>query len=282
MTNTPKRTSSTQLPTANELFEILLQESQRLALRFDFVDKNMDVFAAHRELSKKANSDDSWIDTYKEIPLDELDAKIRQNHSALTAYIKTHPEDSALYAALYKALEVPDNTSKSDAIFVFGAPSDARIERAVELYNEGVAPKIIVSGSGPHYVDVEQSEARRMANYAIERGVQGDDIMLETRSITLPDNVKRTIEMLETLNWEPRSLTIIATNLFQTRAVMEWYKFAPWDITIKPVAARPLSSKFTAEGWTDYSDVIALVLNEYAKMIFETKIDLLKNEKDTA
>lgn len=272
-----KRSDSTQLPSAIELLDILTKESQRKAVRFDFIQKNDAIFEPYRHLTTRAKGDASWLTQYADLPLDTLVEKISMNHALLAQHIQTSPQDQELFIKLYQALIPQDDLSPSEAIFVFGAASNARIQRAVELYH---ANKIIISGNSPHYVEGAQSEASRMAAYAREQGIPDEHLMLEEASVTLPDNVKRTIDLMESVNWRPTSLTIVATNFVLTRARMEWYKFCPWDIEIKPVSAHPQSEKFTAEGWFKHEDAVALVLNEYAKLILESRIDLMRRDGD--
>jgi hypothetical protein len=276
------RTDSTQLPSAVELIDILAKESQRKAIHFGFIQNHNVIFDTHRQLSKLANSDDNWIEQYKQLSLDELVLKINKNHNELAHFIDECQTETELYEAFYCALIPKVEVTKSDAIFVFGAATNARIERAIKLYKNDVAQKIIVSGNSPHYKEGSQSEASRMAEFAESKGIPRSHVILEEESITLPDNVKRTIDLLEEINWHPTSLVIVATNFVLTRATMEWYKFCPWDIEITPVAAHPQSQKFTAKGWYVDTVTIALVLNEYAKIVLESKIDLMRKEGDIA
>lgn len=273
-----KRTNSAQLPSPAEVLDILKNESQREALRYDFVEKNTSVFDALRELAVQANVDVKWIETYATLEVTDLFSQINTAHEQLTNYVIDHPEHTALYIKVFEALVIPDDTTPSDALFVFGAATNARIDRAIELYTQGIAPKILISGKSPHYVEGQVSEAQRMATYAVEQGIPPSQLLLEEESITLPDNVKRSIDLLESLDWKPASLTIISTNFVLTRAYMEWYKFCPWDITIHAVSAHPQSKKFTAQHWTEDPKTIALVLNEYIKLIVESKIDLMHLE----
>ena len=277
-----KRIDSTQLPSAIELLDILTKESQRKAVRFDFIQNNDAIFTSHRELSKLANSDDSWIDHYEQLPLDELMLSIDKNHADLADYIKNHQSEGELYKDFYNALIPLAETKNSEAVFVFGAATNARIERAIELYKDGIAQKIIISGNSPHYVEGSQSEASRMGEFAAENGIPRESLVLEEKSVTLPDNVKRTIDLLEEMNWRPVSLVIVATNFVLTRAQMEWYKFCPWNIEIIPVAAHPQSQRFTADGWSTDDATIALVLNEYVKIVVESKIDLMRRNGEIA
>jgi hypothetical protein len=270
-----KRKSGAQLPTADELMDILRKESLRKSLRFDYLDHHQSIFDAHKKLSALAGSDDSWIDTYKDVDLAELVERINKNHEDLATYITSRPEHDELYQEVYTNLVPEQDVRESDALFVFGATSNARIERAVELYDQGVADRIIISGNRPHYSDNDISEASRMAGVAEGLGVPCSSILLEEEAITVPDNVKRSIDVLLSRSWEPSRLTIIATDFVLSRAMMEWYKFTPWDIEVRPVAAHAQSAQFTKEGWYKDENSRAVVLNEYAKLILETKIDLI-------
>jgi len=261
-----------------ELLDILKKESQRKAVRFDFVKNNNSIFDAHRKVSQLAGSDDSWIDSYEVDSLAVLKEKIDKNYCELTEFIQTNQANERLYRSFYASLITQDDHTKSEALFVFGASTNARIDCAVKLYKQGVAEKIIISGKSPHYVEGIEPEAGRMAAFAVDQGVPRESLVIEESSITLPDNVKRTIDLLESMGWYPSSVTIIATNFVIARAVMEWYKFCPWVITIKAVAARPQSLKFTEDGWYKQADSIALVLNEYSKIVLESKIDLMRRD----
>lgn len=280
--NYTQRSSGAQLPSADELLDILKKESPRKAVRYDFIQKNSSLFAAHRTLSRLAGADDSWIDTYPTLDLATLVTDITKTHSKIAAYITAHPSNSAIYQALYTSLIPQDDFSPSEALFVFGATSNARIERAVQLYQQAIAPKIIISGKGPHYTENLQSEAERMAIYAANNGIPTANLILEDASVTLPDNVKRSIDLLESIGWHPKSITLVATNFVLTRALFEWYKFCPWDITIRTVMAHPQSSAFTVQGWTNHKNTVALVLNEYAKLVLESKIDCCRRNGEIA
>jgi hypothetical protein len=272
------RTSGAELPSAKELMEILSKESPRLALRYDFLDIHASIFDAYKTLSALAHSDASWIELYKEKDLALLLDKINKNHQEIAAYIQANQNQFALYEKVYASLVPEQDDSVSETLFVFGAASNARIERAVELYKQGVSAKIIISGHRPHYGQETESEALRMAEFAQHAGIPASDLVLEDSAITIPDNVKRSIDLLLTLNWKPASITLIATDFVLSRAKMDWYKFAPWDVEIKVVAPRSQSVSFTKEGWYKDEKAVALVLNEYAKLILETKVDLIRKD----
>jgi len=273
-----ERTSGAELPSPEELAVILSKESPRLAVRYDFLDNNASIFDTYKKLSALAGGDDTWIDSYKEMSVDTLIDKVNKNHQDIAQYIQTNQNLAETYESLYTSLVPPKDESASEALFVFGAASNARIEHAVNLYKQGVAPKIIISGHQPHYGQTTESEAVRMAKFAQDVGVPTSDLILEENAITIPDNVKRGIDLLITLDWRPTSITLVATDLILSRAKMDWYKFTPWDIQIKVTAPQAQSPSFTKEAWYKDSNTIALVLNEYAKLVLETKVDLMQKD----
>ena len=89
-----------------------------------------------------------------------------------------------------------DNAERSDCAIVLGAavngarPSpvfEERIRHAVELYRQGVVPKIIFTGGKGERSSHAESEVARQ--YAIEAGVAEGDILVETRSHTTHQNL---------------------------------------------------------------------------------------------
>jgi uncharacterized SAM-binding protein YcdF (DUF218 family) len=117
-----------------------------------------------------------------------------------------------------------------------------------------------------------------MADIAVTHCIPASALILEEKSITLPDNVKKTLDLFEAMRWQPQSITYVITNYAMRRAHMEWYKFTPWDIDIKAVAASQQSPYFAPDTWYNDAHTTSLVLNEYAKLIIESKMDLLRKE----
>ncbi len=87
-----------------------------------------------------------------------------------------------------------------DAIMVLGAsvdprgiPSEAlqdRLDVSIELYNAGVAPKIIMSGD--NFSDAEYyDEVSSMKEYVVERGVPSEDVFCDHAGICTYDSMYR-------------------------------------------------------------------------------------------
>ena len=270
------RTSNTQLPTAHELTEILSGESPRKAVKFDFIDNNYDVFSAYRNLAKLAGANTAWMYNYKELALEQVVTCAHETSDALTDYLLAQSVDSRLINSLFDHLAIDQPPEPVDAIFVFGSPANMRITKAIELFKLGIASKLIVSGRGPHYKTHEETEAERMADIAVGAGIPKESILVENGSITLPDSVKRTLDLFDKTNYQPRSICIVATTYIMRRAYMEWYKFTPRNIKIIPISATATAPELRRDSWFKSEKGIRMLLNEYAKMVIEHRMDLLR------
>jgi len=96
-----------------------------------------------------------------------------------------------------------DNAQPADAIAVFGAaeyagrPSPvlhARLDKAVALYNRGIAPVIITLGGGGDR-DSGNSEGAVGRDYLLAQGVPYDRIVAETTSVDTEQQVDRLAEI---------------------------------------------------------------------------------------
>lgn len=105
---------------------------------------------------------------------------------------------------------------KLDYIVVLGAGLNgkkvspllgARIDRALEIYHRYPDIKLIMSGG--QGADEVISEAEAMANYAYEKGVKKEDVILEDRSTTTYENIAFSRRLMK-----PNSRFAIATNSF--------------------------------------------------------------------
>ena len=272
------RSRNTQLPTERELFDILALESPRRAVKFDFVDNNPWIFDVYREVA----TDVSWIEQYKTMPLGDIiqsrDATTDEMAGKVLRGELTRSQLDRLYRGLCRGRITTGmrGAPRGDAAFVFGSPGDVRVKLAIECYFRNATKRIILSGHGPHYGDHDEAEAMRMRRIALAAGVPAHALIIEDKSVTLPDNVKRTLDLFDEMNWYPRDLIVIATSVIMARAYMEWYKFTPWDIEIHMLSPRPSDPDMTEDGWFRTERGIRIVLNEYAKIIVELRIDLMR------
>jgi vancomycin permeability regulator SanA len=72
-----------------------------------------------------------------------------------------------------------------------GSPSPMlkdRLDKGIELYNEGVAPKIIMSGD---HGQKRYDEVNSMKKYAIEKGVPSEDIFMDHAGFSTYESIYR-------------------------------------------------------------------------------------------
>jgi len=112
----------------------------------------------------------------------------------------------------------------ADVIIVLGAavwpqgPSpalQARIDRAVELYNQGYADKIILSGGlGKN----PPTEAEAMKVSMLRSGVETSAIHLEKEATNTIENIKYSKEIMEEYGWQ--SAIIVSDSFHMKRALL--------------------------------------------------------------
>ena len=108
----------------------------------------------------------------------------------------------------------------------------------------------------------------------IVHGVPADNIIIEDQAISIPDNVKRSIDLWEAMQWYPQRITLVTSEFNVRRAEMNIYEFTPWSVEIFTASPEP-SSMLKADTWTETERGRRLILNEYAKLVIESTIDHL-------
>ena len=95
------------------------------------------------------------------------------------------------------------SSKKYDYIIVLGsavyngkprAILESRLKKAIDLYQRGIAPKILMTGD---HKDDGYNEVEVMKNYAIEHGVAKDDIILDHLGLSTYDSVYRALNLFQ-------------------------------------------------------------------------------------
>lgn len=271
------RTSSIELPSADEIRAIISEESPRLAVHRDYIATRPWLFAKLSHVAAQAGIDAAVFEKYQAWDFDKVVGALHIFVSECSAYLAQHVDDVEA-ERLYEPLKTGNSPKQSDVIFVFGSAKNMRIAKAVELYRSGVASKIMVTGAAPRWAASQGenniTEAQRMADYAINQSVLADDIIIEDQAISIPDNVKRSIDLWETMQWHPQRITLVTSEFNVRRAEMNIYEFTPWPVEIFTASPEP-SSTLRADTWIATESGRRLILNEYAKLVIESAIDHL-------
>ena len=271
------RTSSIELPSADEIRAIINEESPRLAVHRDYLSTRPWLFMELSRVAAQAGIDAAVFEKYQAWDFNKVVGALHVFVSECSAYLAQHIDDIKA-EQLYEPLKTGNSPKQSDIIFVFGSAKNMRIAKAVELYHSGVASKIMATGAAPRWAASQGenniTEAQRMADYAITHGVPADDIIIEDQAISIPDNVKRSIDLWEAMQWYPQRITLVTSEFNVRRAEMNIYEFTPWPVEIFIASPEP-SSMLRADTWIETERGRRLILNEYAKLIIESAIDHL-------
>ena len=262
-----RRSSHTQLPAGNEIMHISDAEQKRTP-HHSKIDIHYPDFSTIRAIYEHVGLDSGIYDISDQAVQDILDIGA-QHIDSLVGHILASQNDVKLIRLLeqaYAYLSEEDSPEQSDFIFVFGAKTLTRIERAIELFQENLAPRMILSGHGPYYGGVADiSEAEVYAQRALEAGVPESALILEPKSITMPDNVRRTLNMLDEQGVEYNSFILVNSPYTQRRGWCTWKKHTPDTVQLFRVNSTT-AEHFSYEHWYKHEDGIRVVLNEFVKL----------------
>lgn len=118
---------------------------------------------------------------------------------------------------------------KSDCIFALGSHDLRVAERAADLYLEGWAPLLIVSGGLGNFTKTEwtEPEADKFARIAISRGVPEQAILIENNSTNTGENILFTQKLLAERNLNPQSFILVQKPYMERRTYATFQKQWP-------------------------------------------------------
>lgn len=119
------------------------------------------------------------------------------------------------------ALVDNDGLSKSDVIILLEGDGFNRYEKAVNLYKQGFAPKIIFSGG---IVDYEYGSFPYVdvLPHILTQGVPEEDIIHEDKSLNTREQALAVLELAFKNNW--KRLILVATHEHQYRAYLTFLR----------------------------------------------------------
>ena len=159
-----------------------------------------------------------------------------------------------------------ENISDFDCILVLGAgirgnePSpmlEDRFNTAIQLYEKGVAPKIIMSGD---HGTKDYDEVNIMKEYAISKGVPSEDIFMDHAGFSTYDSVYRAKEIFQV-----KKIVIVTQKYHLYRAL---YIAKKQDIEAYGVASNP--RRYAGQKMRDIRELIARD-KDFFKCLFKFK-----------
>ena len=141
-----------------------------------------------------------------------------------------------IWAMVTRAFAPTGNTARSrfDAIIVLGSPTDwdgnptpaqlARVTEAVNEYERGIAPRLILTGGATNHGFIE---AQMMARTAEAMGVPRSSIYQEPEALNTMENACNAVRIMKTQGWRSAEVVSAASHLPRaglifSRLPMEW------------------------------------------------------------
>src|SRR5262245_34479235 len=152
-----------------------------------------------------------------------------------------------------------DEAHAADAIVVLGAaqyngrPSKvfkARLDHALDLYQQGYAKAIITTGSyGP---DPNYSEAHVGTVYLTEHGVDAADIITEQASLTTHDSIRAAVLQAQSKAWKTVLVVSDGFHLFRLKRMFAYEGIVAYT---PPAPASPIELSASQRFWYSLREV---------------------------
>ena len=160
-------------------------------------------------------------------------------------------------------LVVQDPPRPADAIIVLGGDWKGRIEKAVELYRQGLAPRIVVTGG--RRVAPETTEADYLAAVAVRAGVPRDAIIIERSSDSTWQNALHTLELARQQGY--RRVLLVTSDWHSRRA--SWiFRRLYGRAGIEVLSVPSPEWRFDTLRWWQYPDGGETVIMEYVRLVW--------------
>ena len=139
------------------------------------------------------------------------------------------PEVLLLAQQLWNYHHMNHDLVKSDCILALGSHDLRVADRAAELYLQGWAPLVIMSGGlGNFTQDMwTESEADKFASIAMQKGVPGNAILIENKSTNTGENILFTQKLLQQKELDPQNFIVVQKPYMERRSYATFKKHWP-------------------------------------------------------
>ena len=135
----------------------------------------------------------------------------------------------ALSGVLWDYLRIGTPLERREAIVAFGGHDLRVADWAAQLWLDGWAPKLVLSGGLGYYTSKiwREPEAHKFRRIAIERGVNAETILIEDQSRNSGENVALTRKLLRTADFSMRRAICVQKPYLERRVQLTLRKQWP-------------------------------------------------------
>jgi hypothetical protein len=260
-----KRTHARELPSTQEIMDMMASEAQRAP---SVLDHFPDFSVANQWLKVLAIESEIFNTTNTIEEVNKASEKIKQLVVDKTLELRPIKQ----LEMVEKYLGETDPLIESDIAIVFGGKTLSRAEKSAEMYLAGFTKKLLMTGKGPNYKGVfDKTEAEVFKNRAVELGVPEDKIICEDKALTIASNVRGSLNLLDEMGIKYQSLMSIISWYGQRRAWCTFKKYIRPNIQLIRVNS-DLPKRdgkihpYTIGLWYQSGEGIEIVFNEFVKM----------------
>ncbi|HCE30982.1 hypothetical protein A2778_05480 [Candidatus Daviesbacteria bacterium RIFCSPHIGHO2_01_FULL_40_24] len=156
-----------------------------------------------------------------------------------------------------------DNLSRADAIVVVSGDSD-RMRQAIDLYKQGYAPKLILSGAAR---DGITSNALAMHIEASQSGIPNEAVILEEKANNTYENALYTKEIVLSQGMQN---IILVTSPYHQRRVYETFKNVFKGSKVKLQNSPSIYSSWKPDNWWNRERELHLTQEETIKVLWSS------------
>lgn len=139
-----------------------------------------------------------------------------------------------LTIVLLNWLAVRDPLEKSDLIFVFGGPTLSQVKKAKELFDQGYAPKILVTGNTGTFNNPDWNKpiANIFADFLTQNGVPFQNIIIQNVSMNTLEDVTFSIPIITDQIPNLQKIILVSNPMHQRRCFATFKKQFPVKVKI--------------------------------------------------
>jgi len=168
----------------------------------------------------------------------------------------------ATIKAITNFIFVKDKPQKADLIIVPGSSQRQPLQKAINLYKKGFAPKILFTGGfNPKIGKKEGDLGKKMA---LEAKVPPKEILTENNSTNTYENAKEGLKIIKRHKIACKKIILVSQTYHARRVKMTFAKFFPEsELIIYPVTDE---RKITPKNWWKDERKTAKVMEEVEKI----------------
>ena len=156
-------------------------------------------------------------------------------------------------------------TLPCDVILIPGGSHPQLIQKAIELYQKGMAKYILVSGGENRKIPDYPSEAEFLKSIAVKEGVPSEAVLCEEKARNTYENAVYSHEIIRDKHLDDKKVILVCKEYHSRRALFTYQKVFPayTEFFVEPVTDIKGLSR---DNWFTKNEYIKTVMGEVEKM----------------